>query len=174
MKRIMIIGSGGAGKSTMAKELHEMTGLPLHHLDTYFWLPNWVEIDKAEWQSINRKLVAEDEWIMDGNYGSTMDMRLERADTIIFLDRPAWIKIWRVILRYFKYRNQPRPDMTEGNNERLDWVFLRYIYFYNITRRPSILKKLKQLKPNQRVFILKNDKSISQFLEKLQETLAQQ
>jgi len=168
MKRIMIIGSGGSGKSTLARQLHELTALPLHYLDTYFWLPNWVEIDKVKWQSINRDLVAQEEWIMDGNYGSSMKMRLERADTIIFLDRPAWIKIWRIIKRYFKYRNTTREDMTEGNMERLDFVFLRYIFFYNITRRPGILEKLKNLPNDKQVYILKTDKMVAEFLKEIQ------
>lgn len=162
----MIIGVGGSGKSTLSKRLHQLTDLPLHHLDQYFWLPNWTEIDKAEWQKVNREIISNDEWIIDGNYGSTMDMRLERADTVIFLNRPWYVSLFRVLKRTFLSYGKTRDDMTQDCPERFDWIFTFYIIHYNRTRRPSILKKLAALSEEKSVYILKNDKAIEQFVKK--------
>ncbi len=167
MKRIMIIGSGGAGKSTLARTLHHRLGLPLVHLDQHFWKPNWVEIDRTEWQTINRQLVAEENWIIDGNYGSTMEMRLERADTVIFLDYPTGIRLWRVWKRWWRYRGKARPDITEDCPETLTMEFLWYILRYRRTRTPGILQKLQALPAETHVYVLRSDQAVRDFLTSL-------
>ena len=161
----MIIGCGGTGKSTLAKRLHQITNIPVYYLDQYFWLPHWTEIDKTEWQNVNQEIIQNESWIIDGNYGSTMDMRLKAADTIIFLNRPWYISLSRVIIRTFKSYGKTRADMTENCPERFDWNFMHYIMMYNITRRPNILKKLTALPKDKAVHILKTDKAIEAFVE---------
>ena len=85
VKRVMVIGCSGAGKSTLAIRLGRRLGLPVVHLDQRFWKPGWVETPDDEWDERMRELVAEERWVIDGNYGRTQVMRMERADTIIFL-----------------------------------------------------------------------------------------
>ena len=82
MERVAIVGSGGAGKSTWSRALAEKTGLPLTHLDHQFWRPGWVEVPRDEWRAYQEELVKEPRWILDGNYGGTMDIRLPAADTV--------------------------------------------------------------------------------------------
>ena len=119
MKKIMIIGCGGSGKSTLAKDLHKITGLELIHLDRIFWTPGWKELPREEWIEKNKKILAEKEsWIMDGNYGSTMDMRLEKADTIIFMDTPTQVRLFRVLKRIVKHYGRSRPDMPDNCPEK--------------------------------------------------------
>lgn len=165
MKRIMIIGCGGAGKSTLAKALHRLTNLPLIHLDQLYFEPNWVEIKKSKWTSLVTNIAQQDEWIMDGNYGGTMDIRLEKADTIIFLDRPTWLLLFRVFKRFWQHYGQTRSDMAEGCTERLEWVFIHYIARYNLTRRPAILKKLAYWKSKKNVLILRSDQAVKDYLK---------
>lgn len=86
MKKIMLIGSGGAGKSTLARQIGQMLAIEVIHLDTLMWRSNWEIIDKEEQIAIQHNIVQKDEWIIDGNYGGTMDIRLREADTVIFLD----------------------------------------------------------------------------------------
>ncbi len=85
MKKIVLIGSGGAGKSTLARQLGEVLKINVYHLDALFWKPNWVGVPKDDQRNIQNKLVEKEEWIIDGNYGGTMEIRLNAADTIIFL-----------------------------------------------------------------------------------------
>ena len=160
----MIIGSGGAGKSTLARELGSILSLEVIHLDTLYWNPGWVETPKPEWQSIIEDLTLRELWIMDGNYSGTLDIRLAIADTVIFLDFPRLLCLWRVIKRSWQYAGQSRPDMASGCPERLTWEFLKYVWTYPITRRPKILNKLSQLAPNQQVIILREPKEVREFL----------
>ena len=82
MKKIVLIGSGGSGKSTLAKQLGEKLKINVYHLDALFWKPNWVGVPKDEQRMIQKDLVKRQEWIIDGNYGGTMEIRLNAADTI--------------------------------------------------------------------------------------------
>ncbi len=86
MKKIMLIGSGGSGKSTLARQLGNILNIQVYHLDAIFWKPNWEGVSKEEQISIQTDLVKKDEWLIDGNYGGTLDIRMDAADTIIFLD----------------------------------------------------------------------------------------
>jgi adenylate kinase family enzyme len=142
VKRIAIIGCGGSGKSTLATQLGAKLGLPVHHLDRLFWRAGWQETPKDVWAALQRDLCAQPEWIMDGNYGGTMALRLDAADTIIFLDYSTAACLLGAMCRWLRYRGRTRPDMTEGCPERLDWDYLRWIWTYRQTRRPGILRQL--------------------------------
>lgn len=167
MKKIMIIGCGGSGKSTLARKIHHITGLPLIHMDQYFWNAGWVDTERLEWIKWVERQSNEPEWIMDGNYGGTMDIRLKKADTVIFMDFSRWLCLFRIIKRQFKYLGRSRPDMAEGCIERLTWEFITYVYRYNKTRRPGILEKLQSYSKTKNVIILDGQKKIKLCLEEI-------
>lgn len=127
MQRVLVIGSPGAGKSTLSHRLAAHTGLPLFHLDRLFWLPGWVERDRAEGRAALAEVLTGEHWIIDGNYGSTLPARIARADTVIWLDYPTSLCIGRVFRRWWLYRGMTRPDMTEGCPENLNLEFLLYV-----------------------------------------------
>ncbi|WP_310532048.1 AAA family ATPase [Novosphingobium sp.] len=127
MHRVLIIGSPGAGKSTLSRALATRTGLPLYHMDRLHWLPGWIERDRDEAFGEVRKVLAQDRWIIDGNYGSTLPERVKRADTVVWLDYPTAQCLWRVFRRRWQYRGTNRPDMTEGCNENINWEFLHFV-----------------------------------------------
>jgi adenylate kinase family enzyme len=127
MRRVLIIGSPGAGKSTLSRALAARTGLPLYHMDRLHWLPGWIERDRDEAFGEVRKVLAQDRWIIDGNYGSTLPERVKRADTVVWLDYPTAQCLWRVFRRWWQYRGTNRPDMTEGCNENINWEFLHFV-----------------------------------------------
>ncbi len=166
MKRVMIVGCCGAGKSTFAKKLNEKLNLEVIHLDQHYWKPNWVETEKKEWEEKVKVLAAKEEWIMDGNYAGTMDIRLERADTVFYLDVSTIKCLSRVLKRIRKYEGTTRPDMPPGCNERYDFDFLHYVAMFNLTRRKKILEKLQQQDKSQiEVIIIKDDRDIEKTLE---------
>lgn len=142
MNRVLVIGSPGAGKSTFACALAERTGLPLVHLDAEYHLPGWVERDEAEWSAKLDRLLARDRWIIDGNYGGSMDRRLTRADTAILLDYPTALCLWRVIKRVVTLNGQVRPDAAPGCPERLDWEFLHYVAAFRHAKTPALQRRL--------------------------------
>ena len=163
----MIIGNSGAGKSTLSRVLHQKLDLSLIHLDQLYWLPGWNEPQKEEWRETVHKASKEDSWIMDGNFRSSMDIRLQYADTIIFLDINRWVCIFQVLKRILKYYGRTRPDMTEGCPERLDWEFFQYIYHYNRDFRPGLMAMLKNCRQEQQVIILQSKKAIADFVCRL-------
>jgi adenylate kinase family enzyme len=123
MKKVAVIGCGGAGKSTFSRILSEVLNIPVYHLDKLNWKPGWIPTPKDEWDNLMKNLVSEEEWIIDGNYGRTLDTRLNNADTIVFLNMPMYLCIFRIVKRRFMYHGKSRPDMDEGCPEKLDINF---------------------------------------------------
>lgn len=167
MKKIMVIGAGGAGKSTLARRIGEILGLEVIHLDALFWKPGWVDTPRSEWEAIQRKLVAGERWIIDGNYGGSMDIRLGAADTVVFMDMSRWRCAWQVIKRRFQYRGKTRPDLSSGCPERISLAFLGWIWTYPERRRPGIVEKLARF--SGEVVILRSPREARAFLDELQE-----
>ncbi|MBJ8076982.1 DNA topology modulation protein [Bacillus cereus group sp. N12] len=166
MKKIIFIGSGGSGKSTLAKQLGNKLNIKVHHLDALFWKANWEGVPREEQRKVQKNLIKEEEWIIDGNYGGTMDLRLNAADTIIFLDIHRTICVYRAFKRIVQYRNKTRPDMGAGCEERLDLQFFKWIWEYPNKKKPALLKRLDQLSKGKEVIILKSPNEVKRFLKK--------
>jgi adenylate kinase family enzyme len=127
MDRVIVIGSPGAGKSTLATELARLTELPLFHLDQMAWLPGWVESDRAAFRARVDSVIEQPRWIIDGNYGGSLRQRLARADTVIDLDLPGWLCLARTLKRIWTSHGRVRADMAPGCPEQFDLAFLAYI-----------------------------------------------
>ncbi|WP_424982648.1 topology modulation protein [Maritalea sp. S77] len=151
MQRIAILGCSGSGKSTLARKLGAVLDLPVVHMDQHYFSPGWVEPGHDDWRATVAALCAEDRWVMDGNYSKTHDIRLPRADLIIFLDFPTWLCVWRVLKRYWNYKGQTRPDLAPGCTEKLDFQFLNYVLTFRRKRAPKIKNKLFQLDKSVRI-----------------------
>ena len=142
MRRVLIIGPCGSGKSTLARDLAPRLGLPLVHMDQLGWQAGWVETDKAEMAARLADVVAQDEWLIEGNYGSVLAPRLARADTVIYLDFPIRLCLWRLMRRIVTHRGRSRPDMPEGCPERFDAAFFWYVLNWNSGPRVRTEAKL--------------------------------
>jgi adenylate kinase family enzyme len=138
----MVIGCGGAGKSTFARELATRTGLPLIHLDREFWKPGWVPTPPDEWDEHLSRLSSADAWIMDGNYGRTLTTRLQRCDAVVFFDLPRVICLQGIFKRWLRSQFKRRPDLPEGCAEQLDVEFVRWVWDYPRNSRPRIVAAL--------------------------------
>lgn len=165
MQRVLVIGAGGAGKSTFAVRLGQRTGLPVVHLDREYWQPGWIEPAPAAWQATIARLVAADRWILDGNFGGTLEQRLAACDTVVFLDPPRLQCLWRVLRRRLQHRAQTRADMAPGCNERLSPDFLWWIWTYRRRRRPALLQRLQALRADQTLVVLRSDAQVEGFLQ---------
>ncbi|OFD42377.1 DNA topology modulation protein [Bacillus mycoides] len=168
MKKIILIGSGGSGKSTLAKQLGNKLKIQVYHLDALFWKPNWVGVPREEQRTVQHDLIKEEKWIIDGNYGGTMDIRINAADTIIFLDIHRTICVYRAFKRIVQYRNKTRPDMGAGCEERFDLQFFKWIWEYPKSKRPAILKRLDQFNKDKRIIILKTPNEVQRFIKEVQ------
>ncbi len=166
MERILIIGCPGAGKTTLALALKEKLGLPLVHLDQLWWKGNWENVTREEFDSRLAMALNMDRWIIDGNYSRTIEMRLQRCDTIIYLDFDRWQCLWgmfqRVICNYGKHR----PDMGGNCKERFDPEFVKWIWNFNDQNRVRNYTWIAQAK-HAKAIVLKNRKEIKRFLETL-------
>lgn len=129
MRRVMIIGGTGSGKSWLARMLGTITGLPVFHIDPMYWKAGWVQRDMAETHAMVRGVAALDHWIFEGNNSSSFADRIGRADHLIFLDFPTWIRVWGVFSRTLKSYGKVRPDMAEGCPERFDWEFTKWVFY---------------------------------------------
>ena len=143
-QRILIIGSPGSGKSTLARTLAAQTGSPLVHLDQLYWSAGWQEVDKAIWLARLDAALAEPRWIIEGNYSSSLERRLARADRVILLDLSPFRCAWRVLRRTLALRGKVRADMAEGCPERFSLSFLWYTLSFRIRALPRALEKLEK------------------------------
>jgi len=122
-RRVIVTGLAGSGKSTFSLALGAKTGLPVIHLDLNFWKSSWVAPSEEEWRDEQQVLLASDAWIADGNYNETLDLRLERADTVVFLDIPWWVCARRGLVRGVRMRPAD-CQLPEGCDESA-WRRLR-------------------------------------------------
>ena len=143
-KRIVVIGCSGSGKSTFSRKLHHLTGNPLYHLDKLYWLPDWELRSTEEQERIQKELVQQGEWIIDGNYQRSLPIRLALADTVFFFDYPRRLCLYRALKRVALNRKRARPDMGEGCPERFDWEFMKFIWNFNKNNRPGLIALLDQ------------------------------
>lgn len=167
MKRILVIGCSGGGKSTLARKLGERLSLPVVHLDVLFWKPGWVESSYEEFRPKIAAAVAEDRWIIDGNFSRTFDIRLPRAGTIVWVDQPRRVCLWRAFRRTLTQFGRNRADLAPGCPEKFDLQFYRFIWNFKRTHDAMMEEALARDAAHARVFRLRSDAEISEFLEAL-------
>ena len=167
MERVMIIGCGGAGKSTLARKLGEKTGLPVVHLDQIFWEPgNWQHLEREEFNKRLETELRKPRWILDGNFHRTVEQRLEACDTVIYLDYPRLVCLKNWLGRVIQNWGHSRADMGEGCAEWLDPEFAAWIWNFNKKYRKHYYGLLEKAE-GKTVVILKSRRQAERFLNKL-------
>ena len=158
----MVVGSGGAGKSTFARRLGEVTGLPVIHLDEHFWHPGWVPTPDDEWREIVTELASGDAWIIDGNYSRTIDVRARAADTALFFDFAPLGCLARALRR--SLGNRGTAVQAPGCPEHFDRQFLWWIATYRRRSRPRVLTALEAGAPGLDLRVFRRRRDAEQFL----------
>ncbi len=165
MQRVAVIGCGGAGKSTLARALGHRLGLPVVHLDEHYWSPGWRPAEPAAWRARQEGLVAADSWVIDGNYLSTLDVRLSAADTVVFLDLPPWRCAWQANWRVLA--GGGRANTAPGCPERLDRRHLAFLHYilsdFSGKVRPCLLRALAEHGPTTAIIRLTSPGQVRQF-----------
>lgn len=167
MKRILVLGCAGSGKTTFAKQLSEKLDLPIIHLDRHYHQPNWTEPDPDQWRETVRSLTEKPQWIMDGNFSGTFDIRLPRADTIIVLDYTRRVCMTGVLKRTLQKHGQVRSEMAPECPERFDWDFLKFVWNFPKRDRRKIYNALDQTTKEQTVHIFQTRSQAMQWLKLL-------
>ena len=168
MERIMIIGCGGAGKSTLARQLGAKLGLPVVHLDQIWWAPgNWEHIGREEFDAILAQEIKKPRWIIDGNYNRTIPERIARCDTIIYLDFSRGACLFNWIKRVITNWGKARSDMARGCAEWFDPEMAGWIWNFNKTHREKYYKMLNEADYAETI-VLKNRRAVKQFLKELE------
>lgn len=169
MQRVMIIGQPGSGKSTLASKLGERTGLPVVHIDTIHWQPGWVERSRDEKTRLCHEVEARERWIFEGGHSTTWNNRLARADMLIWIDRSAPLRFWRVILRTMLNRGRSRPDMPDNCPELLGNLpeFLRFMWRTKTSSREAIKRFVVTAPSTCRVVCLRTNRDTDVFLASL-------
>ena len=164
MRRVLIVGNSGGGKSTLARVLGEALGPPVIHLDVLYWQPAWTPTDEATFRGKVAAALAAPRWICDGNFGGSWDLRMPRADTIVWLDMPRLVCLARAIWRAATYRDGARPDMPEGCREKFDLDFYRFIWSYDRKVKPRLQAALTTHGAHARLIRLRSDREVAAFL----------
>jgi adenylate kinase family enzyme len=164
LRRILVVGCPGAGKSTFARRLGERLHLPVIHLDLHYWRSGWQMPDPETWRQQVVSLVAAPAWIMDGNYADTFDVRMPRADSLIWLDYPRRKCFYRVLRRLAKDHGRSRPDLPDGCPEQFDAHFLRFVWDFPARHRPKIPAGIERYGAHLRISRFSDDREADDFL----------
>ena len=164
VKKVVVIGSSGAGKSVFSTRLGEITGLPVIHLDKHHWRSGWTEPPKDEWCRQVDELASGASWIIDGNFGGTMEMRLAKCDTAILLDLPRHVCTWRVMKRVIRYYGRTRPDLAPGCPERIDLQVIKWVWKFPKDTRPVVIERLSRVAGSVSVIRLTSTAQVEEFL----------
>ena len=167
MKRVLVIGSPGAGKTTFAVELGRVTGLPPVHLDREFWRPGWITTPGDQWHERVHELIEPDEWIIDGTYVRTLHIRLPRADIVVFLDFPRYQCLWRIFKRLFVNFGKVRSDMGAGCPDKVDPGFIRWVWNYRRDHYPKIEKSLRENFHAVHLVVIESPHALRKFIASL-------
>lgn len=163
MKKIMVIGCPGSGKSTFSGALHKKTGIPLFHLDMMYWNADRTTVERYVFRERLSEAIRKDEWIIDGNYGSTIELRLQACDTVILLDYPLDVCLDGIRERRGKFRSD--MPWTEDENEE-DAEFIEFVKNFNSQSRPQIMELLDRY-PHKDIHIFKSRNEADDFLNQI-------
>jgi len=166
-RRVVVTGLAGSGRSTLALALAARTGLPVIHLDLYFWKPGWVAPSETEWREKQRRALAGDAWIADGNYDETLDLRLELADTVVVLDMPWWLCSGRAFLRGFRMPGElPEGcDYSAWLRLRDEWRLAVRIWRRRRSEPEHERETISQHGQHVAVHVLRSKREVSNFLD---------
>jgi len=168
VKKIIIIGCPGSGKTTLANKLGDFLHIPVYHLDKLFWKDNWIPSHQVDFIKAQNEIMEKDRWIVDGGFvkSKSFDIRLNNADAIVFFDFPKVVIFWRTIKRFFVNFNKVRPDMGGNNKQKvpLSWGQVKFAMSYPTQK---VYEKVMSFSQTKKIVILRTKKEEATFLKSL-------
>lgn len=164
MKRVIIIGGNGSGKTTFAYKLAEQTKLPLVHTDSIYWRDNWESVSRHEFDEILQVELDKDEWIIDGNNIRSIPERLKVCDTVFYFDFPSFMCLWGVFSRCIKNYGKSRSDMGGYCPERLDFSFYKQVLLFNRRNGKKLYAMINEAK-HLECIVFKSRRQVKRYLE---------
>jgi len=163
MKRVIVIGCSGSGKSVFSRSFANLTELPLYHLDTIWWREDGSHIERSEFDARLSEILKKDEWIIDGNYSRTMEQRIAACDTVVFFDLPTDVCIDGIRARKGKLRDDmPWKNAPEDD----DAEFMEFVRNYRETNRPQVMSLLDKYS-DKNTIIFKSREESESYLQKI-------
>lgn len=170
IKKVAIIGNAGSGKSTLTKKMQHILQLPVYHLDQYFWKPHWTRPNPEEYKIVHDAICDQDEWIIDGMNLRLLEYRIQKADSIIFLDIPRYKCFWRIFKRTITYYGRETPSSAQQCPERLNKEFVQFLMWvwnFKVKYKPRIVELLNCYKDTKKIYTLSTQGDIDHYLQKL-------
>ncbi len=167
--RICIIGRPGSGKSTFALKLHTRTGIPVYHLDRYFFTPNWVERDYQEFLALQQGIVNQSQWIIDGNSLKSLEMRYARTELCLYFNYPHWLCLLRIIKRFF-IKDSAIKDRAEGCRETVRWSLIKFMWTFEQRLNKRFIYQIADLRtryPHVKFIEIRSDYDLKKMYELL-------
>ncbi|MEV0994826.1 topology modulation protein [Nonomuraea sp. NPDC050202] len=164
MNRVAIVGSGGSGKSYVARELGRLLDAPVTHLDAVYYDDEWNPLPPEKFEAAQRELVAAPRWVIDGNYNSSLHVRLEACDTVVMMDVPTWAALWGIVSRQLRHG---AGQHTSGVYNRIHWGVITYVATYRRRMRPKVLAKIHHLAAGKQVVFLTSRAKTRRWLEQV-------
>ncbi|WP_411132986.1 topology modulation protein [Streptomyces sp. C10] len=141
MKKVAIVGCGGSGKSDLARKLAKILDAPVTHLDAAFYDDEWNALPMEKFAEVQRGLVAQPTWIIDGNYNSTLQIRLEACDTVVLMDVSTPAALWGIFSRQIRHGAGHKGN---GVHNRITWGVIKYVATYRRKMRPRVMAKIEE------------------------------
>ncbi len=169
MNRVVVFGGTGAGKSTLARAMGERLGIAVCHLDAIYYAPGWQDPAPEAFRARIAEAVAGERWISEGNFiRLTADLKLPRADAVVWIEQPRWRRMWRAVRRGWRDRERDRPDLAPGCRDHVDATLLRDVLKFDREYRPMIEDALARHAPAALVIRLRGDRAVRAFLDTLE------
>ena len=165
VERVTIVGCGGSGKSYVARELGRLLDLPVIHMDAVYFDDQWNPLPMERFEAVQRELVAAPRWVIDGNYNSTVQVRLEAADSVVFMDLPTRVCLWGILSRQLRH-GRGQNDQN-GVYNRITGDVLRYVLGYRRKMRPKVLAKIDRHASGARLIMLTSRRQTRRFLRQV-------
>ncbi|MFI8499745.1 topology modulation protein [Streptomyces sp. NPDC085524] len=165
MKKVAIVGCGGSGKSYLARELARILDAPVTHLDAAYYDDEWNELPSEKFTALQRELVSQPRWVIDGNYNSTLQIRLEACDTVVLMDVSTMAALYGILSRQIRHGAGHKGN---GVHNRIHWGVIKYVATYRRKMRPRVMAKIEEFASGRAdVVLLSNRRRTHRWLRKV-------